>query len=333
MPSNNSHYHDRRRSRSRSPHRSSAKRSSRDRERSPERHHTSSYKRRRTPPAEKPVRLPFNAKELSKRDYEEYKPLFASYLDIQKQLLLEDMDEHEAKGRWKSFMGKWNRRELAEGWYDPETRQKTMQPTASYNNGVDTSFKRHRRKSPEYESRGPPQLDDGGSEDEFGPPPPVPRIDRKSGPSIPNREDLALRDELVHEDAAYKLDDIRYARKLDRKEQKERIEDLIPRPDPGSREKKLEKKSETTAVMRSFREAKSPGVEEVKDQDLMGGDCIEGYKARKKEAERKKNEREIRREELLRARAEEREERLAEHRAKEEKTMEMLRALAKQRYG
>jgi len=33
--------------------------------------------------------------------------MFALYLDIQKQILLEDLDEREAKGRWKSFVGKW----------------------------------------------------------------------------------------------------------------------------------------------------------------------------------------------------------------------------------
>lgn len=36
-----------------------------------------------------------------------FKPMFALYLDIQKQKILEDLDEVEAKGRWKSFIGKW----------------------------------------------------------------------------------------------------------------------------------------------------------------------------------------------------------------------------------
>lgn len=38
---------------------------------------------------------------------EEYKPLFQSYLDIQKQINIEDLDERELKGRWKSFVGRW----------------------------------------------------------------------------------------------------------------------------------------------------------------------------------------------------------------------------------
>lgn len=29
------------------------------------------------------------------------------YLDIQKGLVIEDMDEHEVMGRWKSFIKKW----------------------------------------------------------------------------------------------------------------------------------------------------------------------------------------------------------------------------------
>ena len=76
------------------------------------------------------------------------------------------------------------------------------------------------------------------------------------------------------------------------------------------------------------------GVEEVNDSDLLGGgDDLDSFKARKQAAQRQKNEREIRREEILRAREAEREERLAGHRQKEEQTMDMLRALAKQRFG
>jgi len=70
---------------------------------------------------------------------------------------------------------------------------------------------------------------------------------------------------------------------------------------------------------------------EVPEGELLGGD--EGIKRIRKEEARKKNEREVRREEILRARAAEREERLMGLREKEEKTMEMLRALAKERFG
>lgn len=100
------------RSRSKSPsreHHHKHHRSRHARSRSPrrdeERHHHKK-RRSRSPPA-RPVTLPYYAKQLSKRQFEEYKPLFQSYLDIQKQINLDELDERETKGRWKSFIGRW----------------------------------------------------------------------------------------------------------------------------------------------------------------------------------------------------------------------------------
>lgn len=146
--------------------------------------------------------------------------------------------------------------------------------------------------------------------------------------------DLALRDESLLEDRFDAINSLRTHRKLDRHEQKERLEDLVPRSDAGTHERRVEKRADARAVQGSFKEAKDGGEEEVGEGDLMGGDeGVEGYKKAKKEAERKKNEREVRREEVWRARAAEREERLREHRAKEDKTMEFLKVLARQRFG
>ncbi len=66
------------------------------------------------------VPLPYDARALSRWDFAAFEPLFAHYLDLQKQLRLADLDEHEVRGRWRRFVGKWNRGELAEGWYEPE---------------------------------------------------------------------------------------------------------------------------------------------------------------------------------------------------------------------
>jgi hypothetical protein len=66
----------------------------------------------------------------------------------------------------------------------------------------------------------------------------------------------------------------------------------------------------------------------------MGADeGIEGFKRVRREAERKKNERELRKDEVLRARMAERDERAREFRVKEERTMDGLSALAKERFG
>lgn len=89
------HHHSRKtRSRSRSPHRESHE------------HHRHKHHRSRTPPP-KAVALPYRAQKLSKHKYEEYKPLFQSYLDIQKNLDLDELDDREARGRWKSFVSRW----------------------------------------------------------------------------------------------------------------------------------------------------------------------------------------------------------------------------------
>lgn len=63
--------------------------------------------RRSTKSTSTPIALPYGSRQLSKHDYKVFRPMFASYLDIQKGKYLEDMDEIEAKGRWKSFIGKW----------------------------------------------------------------------------------------------------------------------------------------------------------------------------------------------------------------------------------
>lgn len=98
----------------------------------------------------------------------------------------------------------------------------------------------------------------------------------------------------------------------------------------------LEKKREKADDNRAFAMAKTEagGVEDVPEADLLGDDGgMEGFKTQKKEMERKKNEREIRREEILRARQVEREQRVKDYKAKEEKTMSGLVALARARYG
>ena len=170
--------------------------------------------------------------------------------------------------------------------------------------------------------------------DEFGPALPD-HMDSKVrvGPAMPSGQDLQLRDELREEDRMYAREDLSYARKQDRKLQKDRLDDLVPIAEPGSRERQLEKKREVAASNKVFADHKSPGVEEFGDRDLMGEDSLESFKRRKIEQERKKTEREIKKEEIWRARAAEREEKLAKRREKEEATMDYLKKLAKERFG
>ena len=275
------------------------------------------------------AKLPFRSRHLHKHDFESYKALFAEYLDLQKQLYIDQLEQDEAKGRWKSFLGKWNRGELAEGWYDPETKQRA-------DSRYTKPMEKHHVRSTVREPVPKPRASDPASEDDedgYGPTLPNAEGVRKSGPSVPGFQDLQYKREVADEDHEARTSDLRHDRKQDRRAQKERLEELVPRADPGSRERQLEQKRDATVSNKTFAEAKEAGAEEIGDGDLMGDDGIDNYKAKMRATDKKKNEREIRKEEVLRARAAEREEKMAEHREKEEKTMVMLRQLAQQRFG
>ncbi|KAK4542166.1 hypothetical protein LTR36_007013 [Oleoguttula mirabilis] len=279
------------------------------------------------------VRLPLHAHHLHKQDFDSYRAVFADYLDIQKQLDLDELSEDEVKGRWKSFLGKWNRGELAEGWYDPDTKAKADARQASRPAIEPAGPRRASLVAAEGQASEDGDGDEDG-EDGYGPALPE-TARRRMGPTVPGMQDLQHKRELADEDREGRIADIRHERKLDRQSQKDRLDELAPRAEPGSRERQLEKKRENAAANRSFAEAKEGGggVEEVGDKDLMGEDGVDSVKAEIKAQGRRKNEREIRKEEMLRARAEERGERMAEYRRKEDKTVDMLRELARARFG
>ncbi|KIW23871.1 hypothetical protein, variant [Cladophialophora immunda] len=164
-------------------------------------------------------------------------------------------------------------------------------------------------------------------------------MSRGQGASIPSLDDLRARDDQAIEEAhaarREHTEQLRHERHLDRKIQKERLDELVPRAEPGSRERQLEKKRERAEANRTFAASKeASGEVEVMDSDLMGEeDGFADLKKLQKEQERKKNERELRREEILRARRAEREIKLQAVKEKEEKTMSIFKEIARQRFG
>lgn len=329
MDSSHVHEHTRKRQRTHSPDRTKDDhhnvRSSRSRSPYRNKHHHHHHHRHHRDRSPRAQRLPFDSGHLHKRDLEAFRPLLAEYLDLQKHLNVRDLTEDEVKGRWKSFLRKWNAGELAEGWYDPEMKRRAYKRATDTNAGSAVVKSKATAQQAAYNGE--------ESEDDDGYGPALPDTARLSGPAVPSVQDLQHRQELNEEDRSAHLASLRYDRKADRQQQKERLEELVPRADPGSRERQLEKKREVTASNREFADAKEGGADEVGEGDLMGDDGGDDYKRQLKEKERQKNEREIRKEEVLRARAAEREERLAKSRAKEEKTMDMLREIARVRFG
>ncbi|KAI9831823.1 MAG: peroxisomal membrane protein pex14 [Phylliscum demangeonii] len=322
--------------------------------------------------------LPYEALPLRKDELAAYRALFALYLEVHKQLVLEELPRDEVRGRWKSFVGRWNRGELAEGWYDPSMKSKAEESTAyrldersreGFERGQQGSSTDGDPSAPHdrggarddaggrgHRSEDDNDDDDDDDENDDGYGPSLPREsefhpgrsgsgagaggdrDRATtGPAIPSMQDLDFRRELAADELAVSRDSLRHARKLDRVQRQERLEELVPRADAGTHERRLEKKRELNDSRRAFRAAKSPGAaDEVGERELMDSgddDGLSAFKAKKKEGGRKKNDREVRKEEMLRTRAAEREEKLREHRAKEDKTLAMLKALAKQNFG
>lgn len=281
--------------------------------------------------------LPFEARQLVKGDLDRFEPLLAHYLFIQKQKDAYEMDEREIRGRWKSFVSKWNRNELAEGWYDPEmfARILAMQPEEPRERIPDQRGQEVEAQTSESDEprRGGGGEGGGGSDDEdYGPTLPGQIPGRRMGVGIPSRDDLAERDAMRQEDRDAAHGELRAERKADRKMQKERLVELVPRAEAGTRERKLEKKRDVNDKMREFRD-KSPGGE-VNEGELMGGgDSLAEYKNMKQQEQRRKTEREIQREEFERAKREEVEERRRQWQERENGTISMLQELARQRFG
>lgn len=273
------------------------------------------------------------AQPLSKRALDTYRPLFASYLDIQKNKDIFALPDAEVRGRWKSFVHKWNRAALAEGWYDPATKQRADAAWAE-----DEAF----AAAESHASAAPaPRTHDTGQDSEsdasdYGPAQApvhtsatVP-AGKGIGPALPTFADLAERDDTAAADAAQ----TRLAeRKAARTEQRERLDELAPRAEPGTKERALEKKREAAASAAAFREGAGGGDAEVGDAEMMGSGGPGEARELRARMERAKSERQVRREEALMARKAEREERTAELREKETRTMEYLRAIAQEHWG
>ena len=187
--------------------------------------------------------------------------------------------------------------------------------------------------------------DETGSDDEYGPALPGQQVlhygiggGTSRGAAAPSLDELRARREEAHEatqlDREQRQEELRGERRLDRRAQKERLDELVPKADAGTRERQLEKKRDLAASNKSFANAAhEAGDTDLRDSDVMGEDGLSEFKRMKQHEERKKNERELRREEVLRARRAEREEKVKGLREKEEKTMAYLKEIAKQRFG
>ena len=232
---------------------------------------------------------------------------------------------------------------MAEGWYDPDR----LQQYAHQESPVIPKKRTAATHTAQKPSSPSPSLDedddmDDDEDDEYGPALALPgKGSTRAGPSIPTMDDLALRRENDREDRESTIALAKASRRADAKLEKQRLDDLAPRAEAGTRERQLEKKREMAASNKTFAESKAGGgagseMVEINEADLLGGgddDSVEGIKKRKMEEQRKLSERELRREEFARARREEMEQRKKDFTQKEEERTQRFIELAKRRFG
>ena len=245
---------------------------------------------------------------------------------------------------------------LAEGWYDPHTLEKAIASHTVTSSG-ETNIMSRRDRQPnvrqagrgsntEATATGQDEEQDDNDDDNFGPTLPHSDLDIsgakssiRAGPSIPKFDDLQHARELAAEDALASRrqvsTDLRADRKSEQAVRMSHLDEVVPRAEPGTRERQLEKRRELATSNRAFASAKTdPTDVELPEADVMGGEGgLSELKRLKETEERKRSEREIRREEVMRAKKEGREVRMREMKQKEEKTMEMLREIARARFG
>ncbi|KAF9011362.1 hypothetical protein BDQ17DRAFT_1233417 [Cyathus striatus] len=291
-----------RRSRSRS-------RSPRDRSRSPER-----------------IReLQNGAKPISESDYFQKSDEFRLWLKEDKGKYFDELSGDRARSYFRKFVKVWNRGKLSRNYYEgidsskiPANNQTAYKWSfTSKSNKAESEALRNTREEVGAATWGRErdytQPAAGTSSRTTG---------RVLGPTLPSSSDITLTREL---EAEQREEERSYKRKRDKKEAKERVEDMMGPREVG-REAMLEKKRLRRDNDRVFREKGDEGLE-VDETTLMGGnDSFHAQIARRDAAKtryEKKNE-----EKTMAIR-----ERASALKEKEKATMDMFQQLAKQRFG
>ncbi|KAI0477284.1 hypothetical protein GGR56DRAFT_691730 [Xylariaceae sp. FL0804] len=324
-------------------------------------HHHHAAKRAAAAVAAPPVELPFGARRLSRSaaDLAAFRPLLARYLEVQKQLDLAALGAREERGRWKGFVARWNAGDLAEGWYSAEVFQDAAAewvppPPGGGGGGGHSYLDAAAAADSDYsgggageggdgeevgDSRGADEEEEEEDDEDDGYGPTLPgrggAATRPHGAGAPSLQDLSLRAEAAADDAASAREQLRRERGLDRQLQRARLEELAPRAEPGTRERQMEKRREAGDAARAFRDRRAEdAAPEVADRDLMGGgDGVADVRRQRENERKRRTDRQIRRDEEERARREEHEERVRKYKAREERSMEALREIARQRFG
>ncbi|EAL20853.1 hypothetical protein CNBE2140 [Cryptococcus deneoformans B-3501A] len=268
-------------------------------------------------------------KEISEDDYFLKSNEFRLWLKEERGKYLDEMSSESAHKYFRKFSRRWNDGALNRKYYNsPEPLPATSSTGYrwSFASRGDVSLPSVRADVGRMAKSSVPATGPGRPADEIGPsygptfPPPI--TSRRLGPTLPSASDRQYAVEAAQE-----------ARKVERKaaykEDYRRADEVVPRS--GGREGKMEEKRATNAENRTFREKDVTAGLEVDEGTLMGDSgSFAAALRRRDEAESRRRERK----ELANLNTKSSvNERLQERKQKETATMEMFKAMAKERFG
>ncbi|KAI0370006.1 hypothetical protein BV20DRAFT_995594 [Pilatotrama ljubarskyi] len=287
---------------------------SRDRSASPSRDRSRSRSPERTP-------LPGGVSEISESDYFLKNDEFQVWLKEEKGKYFNELSSDRARKYFRKFVKAWNRGKLSKSLYAGAVRA----PSASTQTAYKWSFASKTSRTDSDALRAAHEEIESAtwnrshsSQPTMGPS----SGGRVIGPAMPSASDRVLAREAAEE---YRAAEREYQRKRERKEAKERLEDLVGPKEVG-RAGQLEKKKVQREANRAYREKGDEGLE-VDDATLMGGgDSFQAQLARREAAKRRFEEKKSERMSAVNERAE-------QLRQKDRATMDMFMQMAKEKFG
>ncbi|OWT39401.1 hypothetical protein J008_03380 [Cryptococcus neoformans] len=268
-------------------------------------------------------------KEISEEDYFLKSNEFRLWLKEERGKYLDEMSSEYAHKYFRKFSRRWNDGALNRKYYHSPEPLPATSSTAyrwSFASGGDISLPSVRADVGRMTKSSVPATKPGRSADvigpSYGPTFPLSTMSRKLGPTLPSASDRQ-----------YAMETEQEARKAERKaaykEDYRRADEIVPRS--GGKEGKMEEKRATNAENRVFREKDVTAGLEVDEGTLMGDSgSFAAALRRRDEAEARRRERKEIANLSTRSSVNER---LQERKQKETATMEMFKAMAKERFG
>ncbi|KAI0714715.1 hypothetical protein C8Q76DRAFT_727791 [Earliella scabrosa] len=294
------------------------RRRSYSRERSESPRHGRSRSRSRSP--DRRTALPDGVAEITESDYFLKSDEFRVWLKDEKGKYFDELSSDRARKYFRKFVKAWNRGKLPKPMYAGVDKLQAASSQTAYKwsfasktSRADNDALRAAREEIDSATYNRPSQSVSGSGPSGG---------RVLGPAMPTAADRVLAKETADEYHAAERD---YKRKREKKEAKERLEDIVGPKEVG-RAGMLEKKKAQREADRAFREKGDDGFD-VDDSTLMGGgDSFQAQVARRDAAKRRFEEK--REEKTYAVR-----ERVDALRAKEKATMDMFMQMAKEKFG